>query len=1156
MTASSPDRGQRRHDVFVSYAHADSARVEPLVRLLRSRGLAVFWDPHLPAAGEYPHHLEAAMDSSAAVVVCWSAASVTRPWVREEAYRARAQRKLVPVALEPVNPPLGLALLQSVDLSGWDGRTMTLPVTRLEGLIVRLAGRGRAAPTIDTTWSDDPLALQPPNTRLTVQGVVASEPSWHPGGGRRGSRAVIDLLVPGGHARCVAWGLDPDDLPARGHELTATGRVNEWQGRHELSVKARDLNRVRRTPVDAGTAAQRLYAHYGRCLRVSDHGSWRCDPGKATDAHVLTSGQETLVSAGGEGVQEIPDDPGAHRFLLAQELDDPRGERLMLGYPVYCHPLEPGAGSHRGPSRGSSVEPFLALPVTLLRSPRIPGFLVLEIGEPVAVNTSIDLPGVTELQRGEAVHAWQDSGDVEPGERLRVLLRDLGIPLEPDPTRLGPLRPGHACNSAVLFRPGAGPRTANRIRDLDDLATDGADGPGPLDLLVHGDAHRRWAGRLTAHRNLSPTSIAQDIACARALTQPLTVVTGPPGTGKSALISNLVAAARSAGLTIAVASSNNQAVDSVAEKTTLATDGDDPVRLAMRAGSTQLDPALRTAVAATMRWADRSAPSRDALTEARLAWTGVLHSLAASYDDADRRLGLERLHEACRVHLDDVDHDLPEAVAAAVRQPGDGGLRTACDQLARRDRGRVDRRGRLPRKPAGWWVLRPVRRELRRSLRRGPGHGGVGRRDVARGAAVIRLRALSDHLNERLRDIPGWNDLDDTMADDGRARHRREAGRHLCGIELAHGLARAPAPARAAVLDWLTRSGDASLPPRKLVADAVGVLPAWLSTLASVRRVLPPRRSGAESVAAGRSGGAHRRGPRVSGPPVVDIAVVDEASQCAFSDAVPLLARARRAVVVGDPHQLRHVPRLADPAIELVAGRFGVDLNVTPGFDEDLYTVAARAVGDDVVLLDRHYRCHPDIVGFSNARYYGGRIAVRTDTSGWADDGGPVVRWHDCRAPRRPADRRANGHEATSCLALVRRYACEGMSVGVITPYRSQLDLVRRTLSADGIRVGGGQDGGYHVAVGTVDAFQGSECDIVILSLVLGESSGRRQREFVGSDHRVNVAVTRARRRLDVVGDRVFWSRGNDAVSALLAHCDRLADRHGHPVGGHGKDTT
>ena len=75
-------------DVFVSYARSDKARVAPLVAAIEARGWTVWWDPEIDAGQQFDDQIEAELLAAAAVVVVWTATSVSSRWVRGEAREA------------------------------------------------------------------------------------------------------------------------------------------------------------------------------------------------------------------------------------------------------------------------------------------------------------------------------------------------------------------------------------------------------------------------------------------------------------------------------------------------------------------------------------------------------------------------------------------------------------------------------------------------------------------------------------------------------------------------------------------------------------------------------------------------------------------------------------------------------------------------------------------------------------------------------------------------------------------------------------------------------------------------------------------------------------------------------------------------------------
>lgn len=118
------DRGCSVVDVFLSYSRQDSARARQIERGLTAAGYVVFWDQVTPPGADWDTWIRGKLSAARTVVVLWSKASISSPNVRHEAVIGRDAGKLVPVLLDPLSPPdfpMGLYLVQSVALSGWQG---------------------------------------------------------------------------------------------------------------------------------------------------------------------------------------------------------------------------------------------------------------------------------------------------------------------------------------------------------------------------------------------------------------------------------------------------------------------------------------------------------------------------------------------------------------------------------------------------------------------------------------------------------------------------------------------------------------------------------------------------------------------------------------------------------------------------------------------------------------------------------------------------------------------------------------------------------------------------------------------------------------------------------------------------------------------------
>ncbi len=154
-------------------------------------------------------------------------------------------------------------------------------------------------------------------------------------------------------------------------------------------------------------------------------------------------------------------------------------------------------------------------------------------------------------------------------------------------------------------------------------------------------------------------------------------------------------------------------------------------------------------------------------------------------------------------------------------------------------------------------------------------------------------------------------------------------------------------------------------------------------------------------------------------------------------------------------------------------------------------------------MLDVQYRMHPEIMDVSNRLFYDGKLRAGVSASErQPPDGVPVV--FVPVVPERVSDDRKNETEASVVEDLVRFYIREHHmapeSIGVVSPFRAQVVLLRQRLAGTG------------VSIDTVERFQGGERDIMILSFVRSRGTG-----FVFDERRLNVAITRARRKLVLV---------------------------------------
>lgn len=250
-----------------------------------------------------------------------------------------------------------------------------------------------------------------------------------------------------------------------------------------------------------------------------------------------------------------------------------------------------------------------------------------------------------------------------------------------------------------------------------------------------------------------------------------------------------------------------------------------------------------------------------------------------------------------------------------------------------------------------------------------------------------------------------------------------------------------------------------------------------------------------------------------------DLVIVDEASQCDVASALPLLYRARRAIVCGDPKQLRHLSFLREDRQAALASQHGLSASQRSQWNYRTHSLLDIVNGalpsqDDVVLLDEHYRSLPQIIEFSNRRFYGEALRIMTrrpDTLGTRS-----VEMRKVNGKRQKAG--YNTEETDAIINEINKIARaeakkppnERSTIGVLSPYRDQVNYLTRTLATK-VKSRILQD--HDITVGTAHTFQGDERDVMLLSFCADPSSHRSTVTFLNNENLFNVAVTRARRR-------------------------------------------
>jgi superfamily I DNA and/or RNA helicase len=269
--------------------------------------------------------------------------------------------------------------------------------------------------------------------------------------------------------------------------------------------------------------------------------------------------------------------------------------------------------------------------------------------------------------------------------------------------------------------------------------------------------------------------------------------------------------------------------------------------------------------------------------------------------------------------------------------------------------------------------------------------------------------------------------------------------------------------------------------------------------------------------------------------------LLDEAGQATPQAAVGALMRSKRAVVVGDPMQLPPVTSLPSDLAVSIAREFRVDAkrSIAPDASVQTFADASSAYGTSITQEDRqlrigvpllvHRRCTEPMFSVSNKAAYNGLMVQGRGTrkSAVRDILGPS-QWFDVK-PNRCNDKWSE-EEGKLVLNLLRRLENANLvqlDLYLVSPFRIVAQSLRQLLVSSGVLAKWTDDpeGWVKERVGTVYTVQGREAETVMLVLGAAQPERRNARVWAGSSpNQLNVAVTRAKENLYVIGNRFEWA--------------------------------
>ncbi len=589
---------------------------------------------------------------------------------------------------------------------------------------------------------------------------------------------------------------------------------------------------------------------------------------------------------------------------------------------------------------------------------------------------------------------------------------------------------------------------------------------------------------------------SQEETLERLRREPLTVVTGPPGTGKTQLVVNAVANAWLDGDKVLVTSTNNGAVDVAVDRAAKDVSSGLLIRTGNRAKRVEVPDRITAASAQAAAHRGNQAAARAQLKQVTTERTQLMEKLAR-LDELDVKL-LQIVEEQEKLRR--ASQEAAQTLWTNANPPE---LPISSHAIERRAR-------RLLRT---WWFPRFRARRLRRRL------GCVETAPLEQLATWARIDQRMATLTTQLATKRAERrKLESAVGDPAGSMQEAEqkwadASLHAIRVDTAARIS--SGAGRLEAFDIIPANSDQF---KLAIVNSFQHLRGWACTALT----------------------AHSNFPLKSA--LFDLVIVDEASQCSLAAVLPLAYRAKRLVVVGDPYQLNPIVSLSDGRLQEIAEQTGFDNDdlrergIHHKFGSAYFAFEFAARPQTPVLLNEHYRCHPHIARWFNRKFYNGKLTVLTDISDtsqrdraicWVDVDGAAVR---------PATGSWLNHaEAEQTIQQLRGLNESGYkNIGVVTPFTAQARLIEQLTKTQF-----GQDFLYDIDFesGTAHRFQGGERDAIVLSSVLAPGMSQSGARWIEKERNLlNVAVSRARRALIVLGHPLITDLGSPTLASLRAY--------------------
>ena len=250
-----------------------------------------------------------------------------------------------------------------------------------------------------------------------------------------------------------------------------------------------------------------------------------------------------------------------------------------------------------------------------------------------------------------------------------------------------------------------------------------------------------------------------------------------------------------------------------------------------------------------------------------------------------------------------------------------------------------------------------------------------------------------------------------------------------------------------------------------------------------------------------------------------DVVIIDEVCKATLPEILAPMIIARKAVLLGDPKQL--------PPVFCSDERKTIQQIENCHLDQFMYIDNLFETSPKTVFLDTQYRMTNQIANMISALFYphtikNGRNVSSTYSLSWITYK-PTQQWPVLQEENKEQPQIYNENERDIIVDLVKRIHKDAANktIGIITPYLAQTKLLKKSIQQS-----------EFIKIDTVDAFQGKECDVIIYSVTRTVGSYR----FLADPRRLNVALSRAKDKIMIVGDK-HYAEQNTLLSKILNYC-------------------